>query len=93
MSEAVLSHAGAARVHAARRAWQRCGLAVAKPDLLEAERQIWSGEAVWVSDGIRGPHLCQIYSVRLKGKRVPVVFNISLETIVTVLPRRALTRG
>ncbi len=72
------------RVHSSRRAWQRHGLAIGKPELAKAESQIWGGFAEWIADR---PNMRSVYFVKIKRRKVPVIFNVRSGTIVTILPR------
>lgn len=83
------THAQCAQRHAMRRAWQRYGLAVALADLRAAERRIWAGDADWLCDCA---DMQQAFRVRLKERRVVVIFSIPLGVIVTVLPSAAWVR-
>ena len=73
------------RRHTKQRAFERYGLALSLQDILAAEKQIWNGRAPFVADDVA---MRQRYMVRIKGKVVPVVFDIALDCIVTVLPMR-----
>ena len=83
------SHREAPRLHAARRAWQRYGIAVGQVELLRAERRIWAGRAVWLVDQ---PNMRSAYRVKIKGRPVVVVFDIHLDAIVTCLPNEMWAR-
>lgn len=90
MNAISITAAEAARTHAAHRAWERHGLAIALPDLHAAEKRIWVGRAKWLEDQIsRRGNLRQAFQTKLKGRLVVVVFDIHIEAIVTVLPNAA----
>jgi len=84
-----LSHADSARVHAMRRAWQRHGLAIAQADLTAAERRIAWGDATLICKCVRNR---QAYRVKIKDSRLVVIFDLTLEAIVTVLPSESWIR-
>lgn len=77
------------RRHLCRRAFQRFGLALAVPDIIEAEGRIWSGDADWLVDFHK---MRSAYRVRLKDRSVIAIFDIRLEAIVTCLPDSPATK-
>lgn len=84
-----LSHADAARVHAMRRAWQRHGLAIARADLMSAERRIGGGDATLICACVDQR---QAWRVKIKGTTLVVIFDHALNVIVTVLPSESWIR-
>ena len=71
------------REHAIRRARERYNLYVSSHEYLEACRRIREGNATFIRrESLRVVH----YSVELAGRIVPVVYDSSRGTIVTVLP-------
>lgn len=78
-----ITHRTRARNHAIRRLWQRFGIALATPELVDLERRIWAGRAKW-QKACRG--MRQAYRLVLRGRQLVAVFDIHLDCIVTIMP-------
>ncbi|MFQ5774016.1 MAG: hypothetical protein ACE5GS_05835 [Kiloniellaceae bacterium] len=74
----------ACRRHALRRAWQRLGLALARPDLRAIERRVADGEAALVRRHDDGR---AVYRARWRNRPVYVVYDHDLGCAVTFLPK------
>lgn len=85
-----LSHREAALVHVWRRAWQRFGLALSVADLKELESKLISGKGKWVMDQ---KMMRVVYDVPFRERRLICVFDVSLWSIVTVLPGVGFLKG
>lgn len=81
-----LDHRTACRRHAAKRAFQRFGIALSLPDLERIEKLIWLGKAEWLADCDGRPR--QVYRVRRFKRDLYVIFDIRLSCIVTFLRNR-----
>lgn len=72
--------------HTAERARERYGLQIEQSDYRKAERSIRTGQ-VPLELRYRAGETTVTVLVKLKGKRVRVVYDLATERIVTVLPR------
>lgn len=79
-----LDHVTAARLHTARRCWQRFGLAVGDKELIAAESDIAIGKCLEVPS--QQPPNRTAYRVAIKGREVVAVYDAKIGAIVTVLP-------
>jgi hypothetical protein len=81
-----VSKAVTQRKHAKRRAFERYSLWLGSVDMQDMIAQIQGGRAVFIE---RQSRRVTLWVVEAQGKHVPVVYDKSRKTIVTVLPEHS----
>lgn len=77
------AHREAAMLHARKRAWQRCGLALGLPELERLAEKARRGKGTRTRDaGLNRA----VWELRWNGRTIVVVYDSALDCVVTVLP-------